>query len=94
MHLAAKVGLGVDIDDMDDYVASNDHGTATCCAGRAAAGMHRLVLASSMVVYGEGRYTARTTVRCCRLREPARHWSEGCSSRPARSAVPSCIRVW
>ena len=28
VHLAAKVGLGVDIGDMDDYVASNDHGTA------------------------------------------------------------------
>lgn len=56
VHLAAKVGLGVDIGDMDDYVASNDHGTAVLLRVAAAAGVHRLVQASSMVVYGEGRY--------------------------------------
>jgi dTDP-L-rhamnose 4-epimerase len=28
IHLAAKVGLGVDLDDMDDYVSSNSLGTA------------------------------------------------------------------
>ena len=56
VHLAAKVGLGVDIGDMDDYVASNDHGTAVVLRVAAAAGVRRLVQASSMVVYGEGRY--------------------------------------
>ncbi len=57
VHLAAKVGLGVDIDDMDDYVSSNDLGTATVLRACAAAGTVRFVQASSMVVYGEGRYT-------------------------------------
>ena len=56
VHLAAKVGLGVDIGDMDDYVASNDHGTAVVLRVAAAEGVRRLVQASSMVVYGEGRY--------------------------------------
>jgi len=28
VHLGAKVGLGLGIADMDDYVSSNDHGTA------------------------------------------------------------------
>ena len=28
IHLAAKVGLGVDLDDLDDYVSSNSLGTA------------------------------------------------------------------
>ncbi|HEY0572899.1 MAG TPA: NAD-dependent epimerase/dehydratase family protein, partial [Pseudonocardia sp.] len=28
IHLAAKVGLGVDLDDMDDYVSTNSLGTA------------------------------------------------------------------
>lgn len=28
VHLAAKVGLGVDLDDLDDYVSSNSLGTA------------------------------------------------------------------
>ncbi len=57
VHLAAKVGLGVDIDDMDDYVSSNDLGTAVVLRSCAAAGVGRFVQASSMVVYGEGRYT-------------------------------------
>jgi len=53
-HLAAKVGLGVDVQDLPDYADSNDHGTAVLLAAMARAGVRRLVLASSMVVYGEG----------------------------------------
>ena len=53
-HLAAKVGLGVDVQDLPDYASSNDVGTAVLLAGMARAGVGRLVLASSMVVYGEG----------------------------------------
>ena len=54
IHLAAKVGLGVDVGDMPDYASSNDAGTAELLAGMARAGVLRLTLASSMVVYGEG----------------------------------------
>jgi dTDP-L-rhamnose 4-epimerase len=54
-HQAALVGLGVDLDDLDGYVGHNNLGTAVVL--RAAAGrVGRIVLASSMVVYGEGRY--------------------------------------
>lgn len=55
-HQAAKVGLGVDLDDAPDYVRSNDLGTAVLLSQMARSGASRLVLASSMVVYGEGRY--------------------------------------
>ncbi|WP_159995057.1 NAD(P)-dependent oxidoreductase [Roseomonas sp. 18066] len=54
VHLAAKVGLGVDIGDMPDYASSNDAGTAVLLAAMARRGVARLTLASSMVVYGEG----------------------------------------
>ena len=65
-HQAAKVGLGVDLGDIRDYVSVNGDGTATMLWS-----MHRadwsgpLVLASSMVVYGEGSYRcgAHGTVR-------------------------------
>ena len=57
VHLAAKVGLGVDVDDLDDYVSSNDLGTAVLLRACASAVVLRVVQASSMVVYGEGRYT-------------------------------------
>ena len=54
LHLAAKVGLGVDVQDLPDYASSNDAGTAELLAAMARAGVMRLTLASSMVVYGEG----------------------------------------
>lgn len=54
IHLAAKVGLGVDIGDLPDYAATNDVGTTTVLAAMARKGIGRLTLASSMVVYGEG----------------------------------------
>lgn len=54
VHLAAKVGLGVDVQDLPDYASSNDAGTAVLLAAMARAGVKRLTLASSMVVYGEG----------------------------------------
>lgn len=56
-HQAAKVGLGVDLSDVREYVDANDVGTATMLWAMHRAGWHgRLVVASSMVVYGEGRY--------------------------------------
>lgn len=55
-HQAAKVGLGVDFQDAPDYVSSNELGTAVVLAAMARASVTRLVVASSMVVYGEGAY--------------------------------------
>ncbi|HSV64755.1 MAG TPA: NAD-dependent epimerase/dehydratase family protein [Mycobacteriales bacterium] len=55
-HQAAMVGLGVDVQDLPAYAGCNDLGTAVLLAAMATAGIRRLVLASSMVVYGEGRY--------------------------------------
>ncbi len=59
-HQAAKVGLGVDISDLPDYASSNVVGTAVLLAAMARTGCERLVLASSMVVYGEGAYDCPT----------------------------------
>jgi dTDP-L-rhamnose 4-epimerase len=56
VHHAAMVGMGVDAADLPEYVSCNDLGTAVLLAGMARAGVTRLVLASSMVVYGEGSY--------------------------------------
>ncbi|MGI3785476.1 MAG: NAD-dependent epimerase/dehydratase family protein [Janthinobacterium lividum] len=56
-HLAAKVGLGLDIDDIDDYSLNNDVGTAVVLRAAANLGVARIAYASSMVVYGEGAYS-------------------------------------
>ena len=57
-HQAARVGLGVDFGDVRRYVADNDAGTAAGLWALHELGFRgRIVLASSMVVYGEGGYT-------------------------------------
>jgi dTDP-L-rhamnose 4-epimerase len=56
-HQAALVGAGVRVGDLPAYASHNDLGTAALLAAMHDAGVDRLVLASSMVVYGEGRYT-------------------------------------
>ena len=56
-HQAAMVGLGVDFGDAPAYVHHNDLATAVLLRALAASGFDgRLVLAGSMVVYGEGGY--------------------------------------
>jgi dTDP-L-rhamnose 4-epimerase len=56
-HQAARVGLGVDFRDAPGYASANELGTAVLLRE-----LHErrfrgpIVLASSMVVYGEGRY--------------------------------------
>lgn len=54
IHLAAKVGLGVDLSDLDGYARDNALGTATVLRAAAEASVGTVVFASSMVVYGEG----------------------------------------
>jgi dTDP-L-rhamnose 4-epimerase len=56
-HQASMVGLGKDLSDVADYVRHNDLATAKLLWALDRTGFAgRLVLASSMVVYGEGRY--------------------------------------
>lgn len=55
-HQAAVVGAGVNVADAPDYGSHNDFGTTVLLAQMFHAGVTRLVLASSMVVYGQGRY--------------------------------------
>jgi dTDP-L-rhamnose 4-epimerase len=55
-HQAAVVGAGVNAADAPSYGSHNDYGTTVLLAEMFAAGCTRLVLASSMVVYGQGRF--------------------------------------
>jgi dTDP-L-rhamnose 4-epimerase len=55
-HQAAMVGLGVDLSDLPAYMDVNVTGTAVLLEAMGRHDIGRLVLASSMVVYGEGAY--------------------------------------
>jgi dTDP-L-rhamnose 4-epimerase len=55
-HQAAMVGAGRNAADAPAYGSHNDFATTVLLAEMFAAGVRRLVLASSMVVYGQGSY--------------------------------------
>jgi dTDP-L-rhamnose 4-epimerase len=58
-HLAAMVGVGQSMYQVTDYVAVNDLGTAVLLQALIERPVERLVVASSMSIYGEGLYRAR-----------------------------------
>src|SRR6201996_2738155 len=57
VHLAAEVGVGQSMYEIARYVSVNDLGTAVLLEELSKNPVERLVVASSMSVYGEGRYT-------------------------------------
>ncbi|MBB3593105.1 dTDP-L-rhamnose 4-epimerase [Rhizobium sp. BK529] len=63
IHLAAEVGVGQSMYEIARYVGTNDLGTAVLLEAMISRRPKRIVVASSMSVYGEGRYqTADGTV--------------------------------
>jgi dTDP-L-rhamnose 4-epimerase len=82
-HLAAMVGLGVSVDDLPLYADVNVTGTAVLLAAMARRGVLRLVLSSSMVVYGEGGYA-------CPLDGPVRPLPRAVADLDAGVFEPRC----
>ncbi len=58
-HLAAEVGVGQSMYEISRYVGANDLGTAVLLETLVDAPVGRVVVASSMSVYGEGLYVDR-----------------------------------
>jgi dTDP-L-rhamnose 4-epimerase len=56
VHLAAEVGVGQSMYAIDRYVSVNDHGTAVLYQALIEQPVKRVVVASSMSIYGEGLY--------------------------------------
>ncbi|MBX9934155.1 MAG: SDR family NAD(P)-dependent oxidoreductase [Methylobacterium sp.] len=56
VHLAAEVGVGQSMYAVDRYVSVNDHGTAVLFQALIERPVKRVVVASSMSIYGEGLY--------------------------------------
>jgi dTDP-L-rhamnose 4-epimerase len=83
VHQAAMVGLGVDLNDLPEYVGCNDLGTAVLLSAMYRAGIRRLVLASSMVVYGEGAYA-------CERHGPVRPAARTVADLAAGRFEPGC----
>jgi dTDP-L-rhamnose 4-epimerase len=58
LHLAAEVGVGQSMYEIARYVGGNDLGTAVLLESMIGLPIKRIVVASSMSVYGEGLYVS------------------------------------
>jgi dTDP-L-rhamnose 4-epimerase len=58
-HFAASVGVGQSMYEIVNYTSANGHGTAVLLEALAQQPIERLVVASSMSIYGEGLYRMR-----------------------------------
>jgi dTDP-L-rhamnose 4-epimerase len=56
VHLAARVGVGQSMYEIDEYVDTNERGTAVLLQALIDKPVRKLVVASSMSIYGEGLY--------------------------------------
>jgi len=59
IHLAAEVGVGQSMYEIERYVDTNDRGTAVLLQALLEHRVRRIVVASSMSIYGEGLYRTR-----------------------------------
>jgi dTDP-L-rhamnose 4-epimerase len=83
-HQAGRVGLGAGVGEAARYATDNDVGTASLLDALAATGFAgRLVLASSMVVYGEGGYA-------CPRHGPVRPGPRAAAELAAGRFEPGC----
>lgn len=93
-HLAAEVGVGQSMYEIERYVSGNDVGTAVLLQELIRRPVQRIVVASSMSVYGEGRYLAADgTPARPQPRSPAdlkqRRWDPVGERGQALRAVPT-----
>lgn len=64
-HFAAAVGVGQSMYEVEHYASINDIGTAVLLEGLIKRPVARLIVASSMSIYGEGLYRSRLgTIHC------------------------------
>ena len=91
VHLAAAVGVGQSMYEIERYVAVNTSATATFLEQRrrrGRAGLERLVVASSMSIYGEGEYDCADA----RLVAPPPRPEEQLLARQWECLCPHCGR--
>ncbi|MFL5955000.1 MAG: NAD-dependent epimerase/dehydratase family protein [Gaiellaceae bacterium] len=74
VHLAARVGVGQSMYEIDEYVSANTHGTAVLLEALLDHPVRKLIVASSMSIYGEGLYAPSAAVERRRRDLEARKW--------------------
>ncbi|OWV92807.1 dehydratase [Rhizobium sp. R72] len=77
VHLAAAVGVGQSMYEIARYVGTNDLGTAVLLEAMIGMPVRRIVVASSMSVYGEGMYVSDAGERFGHVRRNSKLAKEG-----------------
>jgi len=102
VHLAARVGVGQSMYELGEYAGANTHGTAVLLQALLDRPVGRLVVASSMSVYGEGLYlrpdgTPVVDARRSREQLERGEWEPGADLEPVptpESKPPSLTSVY
>jgi dTDP-L-rhamnose 4-epimerase len=94
VHLAAAVGVGQSMYKIADYVGINDLGTAVLLEALTNHPVGRLLVASSMSVYGEGLYRSTAGERFCNVRRilregAAEHWDPTAPDGTPLTPIPT-----
>jgi dTDP-L-rhamnose 4-epimerase len=74
VHLAARVGVGQSMYEIDEYVSANTRGTAVLLEALLDHPVRKLLVASSMSIYGEGAYDPVDALERTRADLEARRW--------------------
>ena len=74
VHFAARVGVGQSMYEVEEYVSANTHGTAVLLDAMLDRPVEKLLVASSMSIYGEGLYEPAPAVERRRADLAARRW--------------------
>jgi dTDP-L-rhamnose 4-epimerase len=91
VHFAARVGVGQSMYELAEYTAVNELGTAVLLEQIARSPVARLVVASSMSVYGEGLYEGGVEVERTREQLERGAWEPGPRPLPTPETKPVAL---
>ena len=91
VHFAARVGVGQSMYEVAEYTSVNDFGTAVLLEALASRPVARLVVASSMSVYGEGLYEGGAEVARSREQLERGAWEPGPKPLPTPETKPVAL---
>jgi dTDP-L-rhamnose 4-epimerase len=92
VHLAAEVGVGQSMYAIDRYVSVNDQGTAVLLQALIDRPVERIVVASSMSIYGEGLYRTADGTQVEEAQRQPGLWDP--VAPDGRSLVPVATPEW
>jgi dTDP-L-rhamnose 4-epimerase len=91
VHFAARVGVGQSMYELSEYTSVNELGTAVLLEALSKRPVERLVVASSMSVYGEGLYEGGARVERTREQLERGEWEPGPRPLPTPETKPPAL---